>query len=245
MGTGYALFTQDLSIQSTARNVSYAASDDLFFTYNKTVFGQGGDWLYSIDPATIENNGSSSVQSWQLQVTLPSGTTNLVCDASVSCNLSGTALSITPLPALATINASSQITFAFSFEAPGADYSLEDIILGSQAPATFQQITGLSTTSSRGTRTKGGTGFHWPFTFTITNNSGQSLNAWRVSIDWTTANFIQSMPTNVNYTTSSNQLIITSTQPLSNGNSFQFTPELGTSQGGNWDITGMVTEGLQ
>ncbi len=86
--TGYALFSQQLSVTGTATKPAYASSENLSVSYVKTITSSNGSWNYQIS-VTIKNNGTNGVTAWQSQFSLPSDFSALSCTNSL-CSQSGT-----------------------------------------------------------------------------------------------------------------------------------------------------------
>ncbi len=245
MGTGYALFSEQLSINTLVQNVAYSQSDDLFFQYSWSTTQQGGNWLYSYNPALVENNGTTAVNDWSVVVSIPSDASSLTCQATVSCSRSGTTLTIIPQLSIATIAAGSSVNFTFSYVTSNPKYTLDNVSVSASPNPTFQTLSGLTVSVSQGARQKSGNLFNWPFTFTVTNNSAQPLRAWRISTNWATGNRVVSMPANINYITTASQLIMTATEPLTIGGTYQYTAVLGPASGGSFSLTGVTVQGVQ
>ncbi len=242
--SGYALFSQKLTLHGSTIKPAYTYTQGLLMTYTKNTTPQAGKYLYS-QVVTIKNNGTAGVISWQMSFAVPSGTTNLTCSASVTCVLSGTTVTVQSTATSGSLSPAASAQFNLSFLATQDRYTLQNVVVGGTAELTYQTITGLNVTAVAGKRVKNGRGFAWPYTITVTNNSGQPVSAWRITTNWDPVNAVNtvvSMPTTVNYTTTNTQLTITSKTALANGASFQFTPSLGAS-GGNWTLSGVVVQG--
>lgn len=234
----YALFSQDLSVNATPSIPLYVSSQYLLFTYTKTVTTVGSLKNYSI-PITVRNNGPTSVTAWQIKFDLPSDFTNRTCPGTVTCTMASTTLTIVNGSGNGTIASGATRTFTISFRTATADYTLQNVYVSGTYIAGFQTISGLTVSVSQGTRTRVGSVYQWPVTFTVTNSSAFTLSAWQITVPWTTARSVVSMPAGVSYTTNSTQLLITSTQPIDPGDTYIFTPTLGsTSQ--NWTVTATI-----
>ncbi len=237
-GATYALFSQNLAISGTVNDPVYVATQYLFLTYTKTITTVGGLKNYSV-PMTIKNNGPTSVTAWQIKVDLPADTTIYTCPTSVTCTKAGRTLTIVNGSGNGTIAKGATRSFTMSFRTTITDYTLQNVYVSGTYISGFQTITGLTVGVAQGTRTKVGSVFRWPVTFTVTNNSGFTLSAWQITVPWSTARSVISMPAGVTYTTNATQLLITSTQPINTSTNYVFTATLGSTSG-NWTVTATV-----
>ena len=234
----YALFSQNLSINATPSAPLYVSSQYLLFTYTKTITTVGSLKNYSI-PVTVRNNGPTSVTAWQIKVDLPADFTNRTCPGTVSCSMSGNTLTIANGGGNGTIAKNATRTFTFSFRTAITDYTLQNVYVSGTYIAGFQTITGLTVGVAQGARSGTSPNFRWNVTFTVTNTSGFTLSAWQITVPWTTARSVVSMPAGVTYLVNGSSLLITSTQPITNGSTYVFTPTLGsTSQ--NWTVRATI-----
>ncbi len=242
VGTGYALYSQQLTVNGTGRGVTYTSSQGLFVSYAKTVTSSGLNWNYSIT-FTVKNNGTSTIGSWQVGFDMPTGSTSLSCSASVTCSSTGMSVTAYSTATNKTINAGGQTSFTLSFIAPVQNAVLQNLSVSGLYANTYQTITGLTMTATAGTRTKAGKWYYWPYTIVVTNNSTVDVSAWRITASWSTTETVKTMPTTVNYTTSSTQLTITSKTGVVKGNTFQFVPTLGSTKA-TWVLTNYSVQGM-
>ena len=234
----YALFSQNLSIDATPSAPLYVSSQYLLFTYTKTVTTVGSLKNYSI-PVTVRNNGPTSVTAWQIKVDLPADFTNRTCPGTVTCTMAGNTLTIANGGGNGTIAKNATRTFTFSFRTAITDYTLQNVYVSGTYIAGFQTITGLTVGVVQGARSGVSPNFRWNVTFTVTNNSGFTLSAWQITVPWSTARSVVRMPGGVNYTTSGTRLLMTSTQPIVNGDTYIFTPTFGSTSG-NWTVSATI-----
>ncbi len=240
---GYAVFSQSLSVTGNTAKPAYSYSQSLLMTYTKTTTPQSGSTLYSQN-VTIKNNGSNGVTSWQVKFDVPAGTSNLSCSAAVTCSLLGTTVTVDSTAASDVIDPAGTATFIVSFLSSPTDYTLQNVIVSGVPAPVYQPIAGLTVTQKAGKRTKVGRVFQWPYTFTVTNNSGQAVSAWRITANWSsTTNSVVLMASTVNYTTSATQITITSKTPVANGSNFQFAGTLGSTTA-NWVLSGVTIQGV-
>ncbi len=237
--TGYALFSQSLSVNTTSNKPAYSSSQNLDISYTKSIASQGQKWQYTID-VTVTNNGTASVTSWQSTFSLPADYSNVSC-SSASCSQAG---NVNTASGSNTIAAGAYTTYTLVFRSSDPAYLFTSIGVSGTQGAQYQTYSGLTVNAVAGTRTKKGKTYSWPYTFTVTNNSGQNLSGWRIVVPWnTSASSVSNMPATVNYVENPTQLTIYSTQALNNGSNFQFVATFSSSNQ-NWVMSsGYYVEG--
>lgn len=242
-GVGYALFSQELTLNSSVVKPSYTTAQGLRVTYTRTVTPINAVYTHVFSPITITNNGVSPVSAWTLVVTLPTGFTNRTC-TNVTCTIAGTTLTMKNTVSNGTINPGQSVSFSMQFRSALTRYTLQNVNLSGTVVPTYQTMPGLTVSYTKGARTKSGQYFRWVHTFTVTNNTGQTINAWRIiGTPWTSAtNRVGTMDATVSYTTSTTQLTITRNAQLLNGASFVFAGRL-ESTNQNWVLTTYPIEG--
>lgn len=233
-GTAYALMSQNLTIDATTSSPVYVATEYLFLTYTKTITNVSGLKNYSI-PMTIRNNGPISVTAWQIVVDLPADTTTYTCPTSVSCTRSGQTLTIKNGGANGTINRNATRSFTISFRTTDPYYTLQNVYVSGAYASGYQTVTGLTVARTQGARSRVNNRYQWPITFTITNSSGFTLSAWQVTVPWTTARSVVSLPPDVTYVVNGSSLLITSTQPIAN-NEVYVVSGVFSSTASSWTI---------
>jgi hypothetical protein len=143
-----------------------------------------------------------------------------------------------------TINPGGSVTVSLSFRTSLTQYTLQDVnISGTYAPV-YQTMSGLTVSRSVGARTKSGSWYRWPYTFTITNNTGQTLQGWRITATpWnTTTNRVNSITATVNYVSGASSLTMTRSGTFTTGTNYVFTANL-ESTDINWALTAYPVEG--
>lgn len=234
---GYALFSQDLSLATTTRKPAYSQSQGLHVSYGRSLSPQGQIWIYDMAPFTITNNGAFAVSAWTVTFTVPADASSINCTNAV-CTLNGTTLSVKNTTTNGTIAIGGSVTPTVTFRVSSNTYLPDNINVSGVQDAPYQTYAGLTASFTRGARTKSGKWYGWPYTFTVTNNSGVNLSSWRiVGTPWDTTNYrVNSMQTTVDYVSSPTALTILSKSPLTTGNSFVFTANLGATNQ-NWNFT--------
>lgn len=241
MSTGYALFTQKLTVTASTSGVTYTSSQNLSVRYSKTVTQSGGSWNYSL-LFTVTNGGTGSIGSWQVGYDLPTGTTNHVC-TSVTCAQTGMVVTANSTVSNGTLAPGGQTTFTVTFTAPLQRSVLQNLKISGLYASTYQAIPGLTMTATPGARTKVKNYYYWPYTIVVSNNSAFNVGNWRITASWSSANAVRTMPTTVNYTTTTSQIIITSKTSVAKGATFQFVPSLGSTST-SWVLSNYVIEGM-
>lgn len=237
-GSTYALFTQDLSINATQSAPLYVSSEYLLVTYTKTFTNVSGRIRYNIG-FTVRNNGPVSVTAWQILFDLPSDYGTFTCATSVICSTAGLTETITNGSGNGTIAKNGTRTFTIRFLTDIPDYTLQNVYVSGTYIAGFQTITGLTVTRVQGTRTKVGSVYQWPITYTITNTSGFNLSAWQISVPWTTARSVIYLPPDVTYAVTGSTLLITSTAPINDGDTYVVSGIFGSTSA-SWTIGGTI-----
>lgn len=241
---GYALFSQDLTINAEATKPAYTATPGMSFSYSYTTTPSGSVLIYNVT-ATVKNIGAGSVTAWQVKFDLPASFTNFSCASSVTCTTSGTAVTVNSGSGNSTINAGASTSFTFTFRSAVQNYHLQNLYIIGVEPS-FQTISGLTASFSAGTQT--GDGFlryKRPYTFTVTNNSGQAVKMWRIrtTSSWPSGNTVISMDAGVHYMDLSTQLIMIRTTPVANGSNFVYVATLGYGLG--WSLGSIEIMGVQ
>lgn len=246
VSTGYALFSQDLSINATGSIVSYVSNQYMTVTYTKTATLATGLYTYRLTPMVIKNNGATSVTAWQVSFTVPADASSMVCPSATTatCTLVGTTITIKNGTGNGTIatGATRSIT-NFSFKSATAAYTVQNVVISATFSTAYQTVAGLTVTINRGTSTRNGSTYTWtPVTVTVTNNSGQPLSGWQLAVTpWASTSAVTStLPTGLSYTTTSSKLTITSTNAINDDDSYQFTMTI-TNRSSTWTPVGVMT----
>ncbi|MFZ1258550.1 MAG: cellulose binding domain-containing protein [Candidatus Saccharimonas sp.] len=223
-GTGYALFSQNLSLSGASKKPAYSATQYTLMTYTKTVTQQGSVWLYSM-PMTVKNNGATRLTAWQVKFDVPADTAQLTCPTSVTCSRAGNTVTINNGAANGTLNASASTTFTISFTTAVNLYTLQNVLVSGTYSTAWQSITGLTVSATQGTRTKSGNRYTWRVTITVTNSTGQPISTWQVRVPWATGMTYAptTPPAGISYAVVGATLQITRTTPLANGASYTLT----------------------
>lgn len=242
-GVGYALFSQDLSINTSAIKPSYTTSQGLRVTYDRTVSPISSVYLHRFNPITITNNGVNPVSAWTLVVTLPTGFTNRTC-TNATCSASGTTLTMRNNGTNGTINPGQSVTFSMQFRSALTRYTLQNVNLSGTVVPTYQTMPGLTVSYTKGARSLSGGYYRWTHTFTVTNNTGQTINAWRIlGTPWNSStNRVGTIASTVTYVSGASQLTLTRNAQLLDGANIVFTARL-ESTNINWVLTTYPIEG--
>jgi hypothetical protein len=239
--TGYALFSQQLSVNATGNVPNYTSSQYLSVSYTQTSVQSGSNWIITTSVTIKDNSGTRTASAWESTFDLPSGYSSLSC-SNATCSQANNVNTAVNTGTNGTINPGGTVTYSFSFTYSQPSYKFTAITVSGTIVPIYQTISGLTVTAVAGTRVKNKNVYQWPYTITVTNNSGQDLAGWEILIPWAASNNVVSMPVTVNYTTTSTQLTITSKQAINNGTSFQFLPTLGSTNSG-WTMSGQTVLG--
>lgn len=243
MSVGYALYSQNLSINTSVTKPAYSSSQGLRVTYSRSVASAGSVWSHTLNPITITNNGGTAVTAWQFVFTLPSGFTNLVCTGA-TCTQNGQVITMVNSGTNGTINPGASVTVSLTYRTSLQQYTLQDVSISGTLALTFQTVSGLTVSRTVGARVKSGQWYRWPYTFTVTNNSGQTIRAWRiVGTPWNaTTNRVNSMTATVNYISGASALTMDRTSNMNTGTNYVFSTNL-ESTDINWALTAYPIQG--
>jgi hypothetical protein len=238
--TGYALFSQQLSVAGDASKPAYSSSQDLSVSYTKAISPQESNWTYSIT-VNITNNGSTGVTAWLSDFSLPSDYSSVSCTDS-SCSQSGNINTAQNSATNATIAPGGTVSYGFTFTTAEPNYRFTSIAVSGTPEITYGTVEGLTVTATAGTTTQSGGIYTTPYSITVSNNSGQEVTGWRILIPWSATNSVSSMEQSVDYTQSASELRIFSTQSLQDNSSHEFNASL-SSTDSNWVLDNYVVEG--
>lgn len=243
-GIGYALFSQNLSINAKVNKPAYTATPSMSFNYTYTTTPSGGLLIYNVT-ANVKNIGAGSVTSWQTKFDLPSDFTQFSCQSTVTCTNNANAVIVDSGSGNSAISAGGTVTFTFTFRSAVQKYQLQNMyVIGVES--TFAAITGLTVSAQAGTQTGDGLlRYKRPYTFTVTNTSGQPVKMWRIVTtgSWPSGNTVISMDPGVHYMDLSSQLVMIRTSPLATGGTFVFVGTFGYALG--WSLSALQITGVQ
>lgn len=241
-GTGYALFTQNLTLGTTAAKPAYSSSQQLYVTYTKTESPSGSTTNYSFNPVTIANKGAVSVTAWQLKYDVPADVTAVTCASTVTCTRSGVTVTVNNGTGNGTINAGANTTFTMSFTSATAKYTLQNVIISGTYSTAYQTITGLTITPTKGTSTKNGSTYTYPYSFKVTNGSGTNLSGWQAVCNWSANPSTVTIDPTVNYTSTTTTITFTSITSLAAGSNITFNGRF-VIKNSTWNITSCTIQG--
>ena len=243
-GVGYALYSQKLTVSATVSKPLYSSSLGLNMAYNLTETRQGSKNIYTLDPVTITNRGSSAVTDWQLRFSVPADAGQLTCHYTVTCTQSLTTIYVSSGSSNGSLNPGGSTSFTMSFSSTTTSgYMLQDIYINGTKPLDLQTIPGLTITNTVGRITKSGPNSTYPYTFTISNNSGQPVTTWQAVCGWGALPTTSGIPSTVNYITASDGITFTSKSSLANGTSLNFGASF-TIKSGSWALSGCTIRGV-
>ena len=237
MSTGYALFSQQLTVNGAASSVAYVSNQYTTMKYTKTITGTG-PYTYTLNPTTIKNNGVTSITAWQFTFDLPPGMTTLTCPTSVVCSQTATTVTVKNGASNGTIATGATRTFSFSFKSTANKYTLQNVAISATFSTAYQTIAGLTVVATAGPKSGGS----FPLTVTITNNSGQPISGWQVTIP-TTRTCTPTLPSGITYTCTTSLLTFTGAAiGIAAGAQYQFNSSVTTTMT-TWVTTGAAVKG--
>lgn len=241
VSVGYSLFSQDLTINTTGSIVSYISNQYMTVTYTKTATLATGLYTYKLTPMVIKNNGVTGVTAWQVSFTVPADMSAMVCPSTTTaaCTQVGTTVTIKNGTGNATIakGATRSIT-NFSFKSAVAAYTPQDVVISGTFATTYTAIAGLTVVATAGTRS----GSVFPLTVTVSNNSGQPISGWKVTVP-TTKTCTSTVVTGVTYTCTNKLLTYTGGAiSIDDGAEYQFSTSVTTSMT-SWVTSGAAVTG--
>jgi hypothetical protein len=237
VGATFALFSQNLSLSGTGTSVAYVSGQSLMMTYTTSQTGTS-PYTYTI-AMTLKNNATKATTVWQVDLTVPSDASAITCPATVTCALSGTKLTV-----LSNTNGAIAIggTLAVSFTYKTATnaYVFQSIKTYANYTAAYATLSGLTVNVAVGTRTGSSGAYTWPVTVTITNNYGQPIGGWQVSISpWKSTYTLSGLPSGVTKS-GTTTLVLTGANELATGTTYQFTWSANTKTTATWAPTSSI-----
>lgn len=238
----YALFSQQLSVDTAVSSVAYISNNYTTVTYTKTATFAAGVYTYKLNPFVIKNNGVTSITAWQVQFTVPNDTTAITCPTTVTCTINNTTHVVT-ITRTVTIAAGASSTInntsnSIRFTSTVAYYTPQNVNISATYSTAYVAIPGLTVVATASPKSGGA----FPLSVVITNNSGQPISGWRVTIP-TTKTCTSTVPAGVTYTCTSTVLTYTGAAiPIANGSQYSFSTSV-TSTMTTWTTTGAAVKG--
>lgn len=243
LGTSYALFSQTLSIDGSGALPQYVSNNYTTWTYTKTAALAAGIYTYRLNPFVITNNGVTSITAWKVMFTVPADTTAINCPSTVTCSINNTTHVVT-ITRTVTIAAGASSTIntnnntAIRFTTATANYIPQNVDVSATFSTAYTTIVGLTVVATAGTKTGGA----FPLTVTITNNSGQPISGWQVTVP-TTRTCTSTVPSGVTYTCTTSVLKYTGAAvAIADGAQYQFSTTVTTTMT-TWTTTGAAVKG--
>jgi hypothetical protein len=245
VSAAYALFTQDLTLDTAVSSVAYVSNNYTRMTYVSSSTFAANKYTYTINPMTITNTGATSITAWNVTVTLPTDVTSATCPSSIVCSYNTTTkvLTITNGTGNGTIAASgnrviNNATTPIRFTTATAGYVLQNVNISATYSTTYQAVAGLTVVATAGARSGG----NYPLTVVITNNSGQTISGWQVRVP-VTRTCTSTVPAGITYTCTSTLLTYTGAAvAIANGAQYQFTTTV-TYNRATWVTSGATVLG--
>ena len=241
-GTGYALFSQKLSVQTNSSKPSYSSTQSVFFTYAKTETPVGTTTQYTLNSMTISNRGITSITAWRLSFSVPVDVTLFACDSTVTCTQSGQTITVVNKAANGTLAPGASTTFTASFTSSTSGYALQNIAVSGTVSTNYQNINGLTITINPRTVSKQGATYTYGYPFTVQNTSGQTVAAWQAVCSWSAIPTTSTISSTVSYTTNTSSITFTSKTSLTTNTSLDFTGTF-TTKSASWVISNCTIQG--
>lgn len=214
----------------------------MYATYTKTETPNGGNTNYSLS-TTITNKGVTSITAWQYKFDVPSDVTSVVCQSTVTCTKSGVTVTIVNGASNGAIAAGAAASaFSITFTSATAKYTLQNNFVSGTFSTAYQTITGLSINPVRGTPVKSGGNYNIPYTFTVRNNTAQSLSAWQAVCTWATRPTTSTVDTTVTFVSAAGNGTFTSKTAISSLSNFVFNGTF-VLKSNTWVISGCTIQG--
>lgn len=243
IGGGYALFSQNLSIQGTATaEVSSAQTPSLQISWTIQKWQSGNTWSYNVT-AQVKNIGTIAVTGWEAKVTLPVSLSALHC-WNGDCSLTATTLTIQNMSYNGSIAPNATADFGMSFTTDSGSLSFSNYTVtgdsGQTSDSDFVAIPGLTATMSYQNGWQSGGEYIKQYDVEVSNNSGSRVKAWRIEIsNWNSMTESVVNIWNANYTSEPTRLLLMSTGMLDNTTNASFGGQLKV-QTNSWSPTYVV-----
>lgn len=234
---GYALYAQELDIDVSTAKPAYAYSENLLMTYDKVVTVYNANrWEYNVT-FYITNTGTQNTNSWHLTFELPANVNGFRCWDDTVCVEDGNGfVTVDNGSSTAIILAGGSVSFTMRYRLTTDTHTIQNInVSGTYAPE-YESLPGLTASYVVGSRHRHQGLFYWYHDFTVENNSGYDLDNWRIFAAWDSSYAVwpNHTDTTINYLEDTSELRILSTLPLADGDSFEFTIDIGGVNDRNW-----------
>ena len=227
VSVGYALFSQNLSLQGKGTAVVSPSPGGLTVVWTRNAWQSKRNWSYNMN-GTITNNGTAASSDWEITIQLPVSITGLSCWGG-DCVLSGTTLTISSLSYNGAISPGGSTTLGVSFTSSSGSISFDNSVIATDPSATaqFEVITGLTATMAFQNQWQSGSNYVKQYNVTVTNTSGQKVKSWRIEIsNWSNTTHSVAGLWNAGYVSETSRLLMTSQGALDNGASASFGGQL-------------------
>lgn len=241
-GTGYALFTKSLTLNTDVVKPYYSSTQQLYATYTKTETANGSNTNYSLS-MIVKNTGVTAVTAWQVKFDVPSNVATVTCQSTVTCTKSGVTVTLVNKAANGTIASGASTTaFSITFTSATAKYTLQNIYVSGTYSTTYATIAGLTVGYVAGTRTKSGSNYTYPYTFTVTNSTTQTLG-WKAVCTWKSNPTTKVVDSTVTYTAATANVTFTYKTSIGSLSNFTFNGSF-TLKSTTWTISGCTVTGI-
>jgi len=239
--TGYALFSQSLALNGDVAKPYYSSTQYLFAYYTKTETPNGSNTNYSLS-MRVTNKGITGVTAWRVKFDVPSNVGSVTCQNTVTCTKSGSTVTLVNKTTNRNIAAgASTANFSITFTSATPRYTLQNVYTSGTYSTTYAAVTGLTVGYVRGTVTSNGSTYTYPYTFTVTNNTAQTLG-WRAVCTWTNNPTTKTVSNTVTFTAATANITFTHITAVNSLSNFVFTGTF-TRNSSTWTISGCTITG--
>lgn len=229
MSVGYALFSQNVQINSTTRTVEQDPNIDpntpsLTASAVRSMHGSG-PFNYQFN-VTVSNVGTVATTGWEVRVTMPTAVTKLNCWNTL-CQSSSLVLIFENVSYNGAIPPGGSISFGVKFTSTSGSFTFNDAVVigesGTGPDSQYQVISGLTATLTPGSGWTSGGKYIRQYNINVNNTTGQRVKGWRVYVtNWNSATHTVEAMWNATYISESAVLKMTNGSQLENNATFSF-----------------------
>lgn len=228
ISVAYAWLSKSLTINGTAQTTA-SSSQDLTPSGTPQTWQNGSKLQYNFSPITLQNNSSIGYVAWKVLFPVPSDTTGVSC-YNATCSYANGVITIHNASYNGTVAAGGSTSFGLSFQTATTGITTSGMTVigdtGTYNDNQYQTLSGLTTAVSKSSGWQSGNSYIQQYNFTVSNQTGQTLSAWRIKIPWNSSTNSVAAMWNASYVVSGQYLVITSSSALANGSTASFGGQL-------------------
>ena len=242
VSVGYALFSQNLSLQGTSRAiVNDPAEPNLVVSSTRTVWQTGVNFNYTMS-VTVSNIGTLASTGWEIIITLPATISGLSC-WNVLCSLSGTTLTMTNMSYNGSIAPGASTDFGMSFKSKNSAINFDTYDIegdsGLESDDQYIVISGLNASFTPSGSWNSGGNHIKQYNVQVTNTTGARIKAWKIFLNWnSTSNSVVAI-WNATYVAEPTVLKLSNGGQLDSGSTASFGMQLGVPTS-SWNPTFII-----